>query len=301
MFDIEFRELTLADKGLFDNFFKKCNLGISEYSFTNLFSWIDSRNIKFAEFNNGLLIYATFEEEQYFLPPICSEDNDQIVREIFDLAVKKKLNPVIKRVGEQFAERMTSDLFRIDEDRDHFDYIYNKEDMMHLKGRKFSNKRAFVKKFTNLYDYEFVSYDKSMYAQAVKLSEDWLDKKGADDKDLHNEFLAIKRLLDNYDKLGVTGTVLRINNEVKAFAFGEMLNDDTFVIHFEKADTDYVGIYQAINQFFVKCCTPDECLYVNREQDLGNEGIRKAKMSYQPVKLLKKFNISEGVYKKDTL
>jgi hypothetical protein len=99
-------------------------------------------------------------------------------------------------------------------------------------------------------------------------------------------------LTDNYRVLGLSGGVVLVEGRVAAFSFGEKLNDTTFVVHFEKADPAYTGSYQIINQLFVQNEVSGRYLFVNREQDLGIEGIRKAKLSYVPVRLLKKYLVS---------
>jgi len=116
--------------------------------------------------------------------------------------------------------------------------------------------------------------------------------KDSSDSSVNDEFLAFKNFIEYFPKLNASGGIILVEGKVVAFSFGEKLNENTFVIHFEKADSSYTGSYQIINQLFVQSEAYGKYAFVNREQDMGIEGLRKAKLSYAPFKLLKKYMAS---------
>lgn len=292
MMNLNFKEIKIEDKAIFDNFFLKHSIKISEYTFTNLFVWNDFRIIEYAIYKDKLVIKAECENERYLLPPIGDNLNSDFYNELIEYGIKNNIR-YIKRVCEDSINNITKigDL-KIIEDRDNFDYVYDTKELVELNGSKYSSKRGFVKKFLDTYDYEYRSFNEEYKKECLDLAEKWVLNKKTEDKTAKNEFIAINKLLNYYDLLKVKSGIILIEGKVKAFAFGEKLNKNTFVIHFEKADTDFVGIYQTINKIFIEKECYHKFEFINREQDLGIPGIRKAKMSYYPLFMIKKYNVS---------
>ena len=291
---LNFKKLTLKDKPLFDKYFKKFPPQISEYSFTNLYVWQKSRIIEYTQYEEGLIILATTDDEKYFLSPIGFKDNKKIINYMLEYGQKNNITNTIKRVSEEIIKNIKNSGLNIIEDRDNFDYVYNREDLAFLKGRKFSNKRGFIKKFCANYYHRYWSYNnnKKCRDKCLKFTDKWFEDRKPIDKTLYNEHFAIKEFLNNYNKFNSIGGVICIEDEIIAYSFGEKLNKNTFVVHFEKGDPKYTGVYQTINKLFVENDISPKFDYINREQDLGISGIRKAKQSYNPAKLIKKFNIT---------
>ena len=291
---INFKKLTFNDKSLFDKYFEKFPPQISEYSFTNLYVWHKSRVIEYAQYEEGLVILATTNNEKYFLSPIGYKDNKKIIDFILEYGQKNNLTNTIKRVDEKIINSVKDTGLKIVEDRDNFDYVYNREDLAFLKGRKFSNKRGFVKKFCADYYHRYWSFKnhKECRDKCLKFTEKWFEDKKPVNDTLYNEYFALKEFFANYNKFNSIGGVICIEDEIIAYTFGEKLNKNTFVVHFEKGDPKYTGVYQTINKLFVENDISNKFEYINREQDLGISGIRKAKHSYNPVKMIKKFNIT---------
>jgi hypothetical protein len=289
---LSFNKISLESKEIFNKYFSKHQIEISEYTFTNLFAWRNTRTIQYAEFNGGFLILADNGREKYFMPPLGFEDYKEIVCFLLDYGIINNVADSIKRVCETRIKSIENSGLKIVEDRDNFDYVYASNDLASLKGRKYSSKRNFIYNFFNEYDAEYRKYESRYRDECISLCELWLDKKSHEDRSLHDEYLAIKELLNNKDDLDATGGVLIVEGKVEAFAFGEKLNDTTYVIHFEKANPDLKGIYQAINKLFIENEILGKYDYVNREQDLGIPGIRKAKESYFPYQMVKKYIVS---------
>jgi len=290
---LNFKFIDLSSKETFAKYFSTNNPDISEYTFTNLYVWRNSRKISYSEYLENLIIRACYNEENYLLPPI-GNDIENSYKKILDWMRKSEIETSIRRIPEKDIEIIKRNIdisnFNVVEDRDNFDYIFSSKDLAYLEGNKYSSKRNFYKKFLNEYNFKYESYKNEYKNKCIDLMSSWIDKKKGD-KTLIDEYDAIIELLNNFDNLNIVGSVIFADDNLAAFAFGEGLNDDVFVIHFEKADTKYIGIYQTINKYFIENEAVEKYKYINREQDLGILGIRKAKESYYPEKFIKKFNI----------
>ena len=184
--------------------------------------------------------------------------------------------------------------FEIQYNRDAADYVYETEKLAALAGKKLHGKRNHINKFKNLYpDWTYESLNESNVEECFQMALKWRNQNGCDDDAEKNaEMCVTLNSLRLYKELGLKGGVLKIGSRIVAFSVGEPLCSDTFVVHIEKAFPDVEGAYPMINQQFVQ----HECmdyLYVNREEDTGAEGLRKAKLSYRPVFLVNKGIVTE--------
>lgn len=161
---------------------------------------------------------------------------------------------------------------------------------MTLKGRHFHAKRNYLNYFTSQYDFEYVTVKSDMMEECLRVYRDWLDEKTVIEPYALDEMEAIKTIVENMDALGVRGGGIRIGGRLAAFSLGERMRRDTALIHIEKADGDIRGLFTAINQQFVEHEWQDS-LYINREEDMGLEGLRKAKLSYHPVRMVEKYEV----------
>jgi len=179
--------------------------------------------------------------------------------------------------------------FNIEPDRNYADYLYLRTDLATLSGKKYQPKRNHINKFRKSYDnYEYVSITPDLIGECLRLEAEWCKMNNCDQHDgTGNERQAIIYALEHFDELGLTGGLLRVDGQIVAFTFGRPINYDTFGVHVEKADTRIDGAYAMINYEFANHI-PEEFTYINREEDLGIEGLRKAKLSYQPVIILEK-------------
>jgi len=289
---LEFKKITLEDKELFNKYFKEYPPQISEYTFSNLFAWQKSRQIEFCRYNDGLIIIATHHGEKYFMPPVGYNDFKGIISFLLDYGIKYNITDKIKRLNETQIAKLKDLGLNIIEDIDNNDYVYNRDDLAFLIGRKYSNKRGFIKKFCAECYHKYYQYSECCKSKCLELTEKWMETRKIIDQPVKDEYNAIKVFLENIEHFDATGGIICIDEKVAAFEFGEKLNKDTFVVHFEKADFNYPGIYQAINKLFVENEIDSKYKFVNREQDLGITGLRKSKRSYYPVKMIRKFTVS---------
>lgn len=293
VFVIRFQPLTIKEKALFDRYFREQRYENAHFNFTNLFMWRKIYEVQWAEEDGFLCVKAYWGGNHFFLPPFGPTENYESIIEKLE-GYAKELGAAFEMRGvENFVvetlERIRPGYFSCKPDRDNFDYVYLAEDMIHFKGRKFHQKKNHANFFRKNYPhYEYRPMDAESALACIAFNIEWCKKrdcKKGDDLDCEKD--AIIEALTNFDTLGFVGGVIYLDNEIKAFTFGEKINSDTVVVHVEKGDTDIRGIYPVINQDF--CAANWESVtYINREEDMGVEGLRKAKESYNPVKMIEK-------------
>ena len=293
-----FTEITLKDKQLFDRHLKLHNPQVSELTFTNLFAWRNFYRFKSAEINGLLCIIARpCGSEPYALMPIGSLDSEvfeDTYKELRDYFRQMGWKPVFKKIAHDelvyFKTHVNSDEDMV-YDRDNSDYLYSTMDLIHLKGKKYDGKRNHINKFKSKYDFSYVPLECSLIDECSRIMEEWCREKNCNCQEGdYCERQANMELLKNFRYLECKGALLYVNGRYEAFTAGEMLNGDTAVIHIEKANTAIPGLYTVINQQFLEKEWKDAA-YVNREQDLGLEGMRKAKLSYNPLKMVDKYTV----------
>ena len=289
-----FNELTLEDKPLFDQLFTRFPPVISEFTFTNLFIWRQVYRPNISRFKNLLCLLSDQGKNSFFFPPIGEGDVRECFQSLLQYLAGKGALPKIARVPEVLVLQIDwkASGMKAELDRSQSDYVYLVQDMVELKGRKYHRKRNHIKQFQEKYSYQYTPLTPEWLPQCLQLQADWCDLRNCElNPGLHNESLATKEAFANFEKLGVKGGAILINGKVEAFTLGEKLNPETIVIHVEKANPVYDGLYPTIYQAFLKH-EGSGYTYVNREQDLGEEGLRKAKESYFPHHMVNKYAIS---------
>lgn len=285
------KSLEIQDKEILDIFMKE-KFNISDYNFTNIFIWSKGESILYKIENDILYIKGVYDNKEYYFMPIPKNiDNVKNIIDWKEGIVKiLKDEKMIVLVPENYAKLLEDD-FILEEDRDAFDYIYNSEDLAYLKGRKFAKKKNKISNFKKLYNYTYEKIDKKNLEEVIAFQMRWCQNKECSETlILRNEHLGIINVLKNFDKLDCVGGVLRVENEIVAYAIGEILNKNYGVVHIEKGINEIIGSYQMINLLFAENELIN-CKYINREDDFGNLGLREAKNSYHPVEMLKKYNI----------
>ncbi|BBL62781.1 hypothetical protein MARBORIA2_11130 [Methanobrevibacter arboriphilus] len=288
MKDIEFKPISLSDKPIFDDYFNKTNFNNAEKNFSNLFMWRKTYEYEYAIINDCLCIKGKLRDSK---KPFCHfpyggcdiKDSLSLIKEVFkkegDTLIIKPLLPEMKKCLEKTLEDFT-----LIEDRDSFDYIYKSNKLITLSGSKLRNKRRWLKKFRESYDYNYEEINSNNLIEAKEFTINTI-KNSNNDTD---EIIAMEEMFDNLFELGIKGCIIRIDGKIVGVSTGEELTKDTVVIHCERADTNFEGIYNCINQEF---CEKQWSNYefINREEDLGIEGLRQAKLTYRPDLLLSKY------------
>jgi hypothetical protein len=290
----QFKDLSLEEKPLFDALFFQFPPLISEFTFTNLFIWRHAYRIKSSRFQNFLCLLSGQGRDSFFFPPIGQGDVVECYRVLLQYLEENGIPPKIARVPETLVAGIDwrREGFAAELDRDQSDYVYLTEDLIHLNGRKYHRKRNHIKQFKEKYSYRYMPLTPEWIPECLRLEAEWCDLRHCEAiPGLANESLAIKEILSHFEELKVKGVAILIDGRVEAFTFGEPLNPETVVIHIEKANPIYEGLYPLINQAFLENGW-SRFPYVNREQDLGEEGLRKAKESYFPHHMVNKYTIT---------
>ena len=290
---ISFKDITLADKDTITSFTMKSNRRNCDLSFSNLCSWRFLYDTKFAVVDNFLVFKFWAGEQLAYMMPIGTGDLKAILRKLIEDADKEKQSFCMLGVCSNMRVDLETTLpsqFVFTEDRDYADYIYLKSDLSTLKGKKFQSKRNHINRFRNTYpDYEYTPITPDRIQECLDLEAEWCKVNNCDQQEgTGNERRALIYALHNFEALGLTGGILHVNSKIVAFTFGMPINHETFGVHVEKADTNIEGAYAMINYEFANHI-PEQYIYINREEDLGIEGLRKAKLSYQPVTILEKY------------
>lgn len=292
----QLKDLTLENKPLCDQLFNQFPPQISEFTFTNLFIWRQAYQIKISRLQNFLCLLSEQEGSSFFFPPIGEGDVIECYQGLLQYLRGKGIFPKIVRVPEAVVAEIdwkTSGM-KAELDRNQSDYVYLVQDLTELKGRKYHRKRNHIKQFQEKYSYQYIPLTPEWIPQCLQLETEWCDLRQCEaSPGLLNESLAIKEAFTHYEELGVKGGAILINAKVEAFTLGEPLNPETVVIHIEKANPAYEGLYPTIHQAFLENQWSGTT-YVNREQDLGEEGLRKAKESYFPHHMVNKYTVTLG-------
>lgn len=298
---IELSDITIDKKDFIQSFLNKKTGNNSEFSFTNLFMWRKSYNIRYSIIDDMLCLFpqhtgyaptATFPIG--FINSDGSEkDVSSAVSQILEWFEAQECTPMISLYDKRAVKKLNDTFpgkFSIREDRDNFDYVYKIDDLINLSGKKYHSKRNHINKFNARYpNYQYFKITSENAEKCISLFDSWRNlKEDEASVGLSEEREAVIELLNNLDVLGVTGGGIKIDGKIAAFSFGEALYDDTVVIHLEHADTSYDGIFPAINQQFLKN-EWSSYTYVNREEDMGISGMRKAKKSYHPTFMVEKY------------
>lgn len=292
----DFKELELNDRGTFRKYFDLDSPQGSELTFTNLFMWRFRYHPIWTIHDDCLFIIMRPEDQAPFgLQPVGPGDKGAALEYGSERLAEISEEVRFKRVTETFVnDHVAGEAYDVTEDRDHSDYVYLAEDLIELKGNKFHSKKNHVNRFVKNNEYEYRVLDDELLDDFLELQSDWCELKDCDTRPgLFDENVAIREALVNYKELGFHAAAILVDAKVEAFAMGERLNPDTAVIHVEKANPEISGLYAAINQIYCEK-TWSDVTYINREQDLGVEGLRKAKLSYNPDHMVRKYTLSKA-------
>ena len=258
----------------------------SFYRFSNIFMAKDCSHLKYADIDGAFCLMAlppTSLEDAYGFFPFNAEEAKlrhafQTLRK--EIGIKRFYIPSEKlpQIESECPEMFSDEISRGD-----FDYVYSTQELIQLSGKKYHAKKNHYSKFVNTYDYEYIPVNKKNFDQCRPMMDRWF----AQHSDVNNVFFdekqVINTLIENFDQLELRAGALKVNGEVCAFSIGELSSPDTAHIIIEKADIQYNGAYAAINREFLANAWVDT-VFVNREEDMGHEGLRKAKESYHPVR-----------------
>jgi hypothetical protein len=292
----EMRPLGLADREALSRLFPELRPRQSELTFTNLFIWRDAHELRLSRVGEAVVIFSwrADPEDSFVLPPLGPGANAEAVRACLEhMAEAGHAAHMARATRDDLARLRVEDTeFRIEADRDQFDYVYLVRDLIALSGNRYHGKRNHLEQFARRHEFAYRPLTPELVPACQELQDRWCDEKHCDlVATLRAEARAVKEVLGKVELLGVTGGCIEVAGKIEAYTLGELLNPETVVIHIEKANAAFHGLYQVINQQFLEKAW-SEVRYVNREQDLGVAGLRRAKESYHPDHMVEKFVVA---------
>jgi uncharacterized protein len=266
---------------------------ISEMTFTNLFIWRYYYQFQIAFHQELVTLLAQPKgAPPYFFPPLGKGDIRSWAIECLSYFKNQDLFPCFQRIPESMIKELSdfSEL-KLVADRDNSDYVYRINKLIRLSGNKYHTLKNHINRFNKKHTWEYLPLTPDLIEECLNLQEEWCRSKNClESHHLLNEDQAILEAINKMNSLSYKGGVIRIDQKVEAFTLGEMLNPETVVIHIEKANPDLPGLYPVLQQQFLErewSIIP----FVNREQDLGIEGLRKSKLSYHPEFMVNKYRL----------
>ncbi|MBF0524398.1 MAG: DUF2156 domain-containing protein [Deltaproteobacteria bacterium] len=291
----QFKPVELGDRDIIHPRLKSYQPQTSELTFTNLFMWRDHYGFQWSVYQDFLLILAGGGPSGRLLfMPIGPSPRKKVTRIILDW-LSQEGSPLYARI-ERADQRLVTELageedLLVEQTRDAFDYVYETEDLIKLTGNKYHSKKNHINRFMRLYSHSYEVLSENHISACLDLADQWCTlRRCEEDMNLMGEWEALKEGLTHFRELEISGGVILLNGRVMAFTLGEMLNSRTAVVHIEKADSAVPELYAVINREFCANCWSEVPL-INREQDCGEPGLRKAKLSYHPHHLEEKFLI----------
>ena len=293
---LDFKNIEITDKPWVDELLKYSQFKGTEYCFTSLFIWANFYNSLISRYNDILIVRSLSETGADYLYPAGKFSDIElktILKLISEDAVNlgKSANIIgITNEGISRLENLFPQKFSFIPVRSSYDYIYCVKNLISLTGKKYQPKRNFINHFLSNENWKYEDISLENITECTEMNNKWCEENYC----IHNiskqsESCATRKALKNFFQLNLKGGFLRVDNEVIAFSIGEPLNNDTFIVHVEKAFSRIKGAYPMINREFL-FHEASAFKYVNREDDAGDEGLRKAKLAYNPEYLVEKYN-----------
>ncbi|MGL4382272.1 MAG: DUF2156 domain-containing protein [Bacilli bacterium] len=292
-----FKKYDLSLKDEIEQHVLKLNYKEHNLSFTNMFLWKEKFKLHVYTCEDFIIVFSNFHDEIFALNPICTYDNIpkaiNFLLEYFKLIDKEfKINNCVKIV-KNIIEQEFEDVFEYTEDRDTFDYLYAIDKIKTYQGKKLQKKRNHVNNFLATYGGQYsvvVIKGTKVINDCIEYTKKWQAQKLVKDEYLPAEVNGTIDILNNFSSLSCEGVAIYINDEIQGFSIGTQLNDTTAVLNVEKANSKIVGLYPFLRQQLVLTYF-DDLKYLNTEDDVGDENLRKSKLSYYPEYLVEKYMI----------
>ena len=290
---LEFTRLTLDDINEIRAYFPYSLNRICDNTVGGAFMWRDYFSVEYAVHDDTVIFKAqvTYHKNVTAFAPPLGKDFLGGVNKIIEYCRCHDLQIIFFNVTDEDAALLKTAFsgFQISKEEDWSDYLYHASDLVTLAGRKFSGQRNHINYFNKTHEnYSFEAISKDNIADVMDFYLKFSDKMNKGSRIFAEEHSKTVEVLENYNAYGMLGGLLRVDGSVIAFSLGEVINDVLF-IHVEKADLQYRGAYQVINNEFAKRFCSEGVKFVNREEDVGDEGLRISKKSYHPCQIIEKY------------
>ena len=297
---LEFKTPCLSDKSLVDSYLRNSNAEGCGFSFGNLFLWRKEYDMTFAVSDGFLFISSTLGDSRAFAVPVGHGDLSKAVEAVCEWAKAHQIHPIFYAITDKQKEAIEAACpgkFFFCDERDYYDYIYKTENLANLAGKKYHGKRNHIAKFEKNHTWSFEPITEQNLADCALILQQWREGKVPDggDSEADAETEVARESIQFFRELGYEGGILYADGQPAAYAMGEPLNEQVFCTHIEKAAPQFRDAYALINRETAKSLL-GRYEYINREDDAGDEGLRKAKLSYYPDILLVKSAASYHCY-----
>ncbi len=264
---------------------------VSELNFAEMFAWHSVRHTQITRLGDSACMLIVRHGRRCFYPPIGGGDHPAIMRQLLDWLRTQGEDGFVYGLTGPEAEAAAASGLAVAEDPDNADYVYRTTDLVHLAGHKFDGKRNHIRNFVRNFDFTLAPIQVADLPEVMEFQRRWCEARGcAHEPSLQAENQAVLELLQHFGELDVQGATLRIEGQIQAYTVASALNPDTALVIVEKANPEFRGIYQSINQMFAGQMLAGYT-WINREQDAGDEGLRRAKLSYHPHHMVAKYRV----------
>jgi hypothetical protein len=290
----DFKRIALENKPVFDKHYEKYPPVHSDNLFTTMISWMEYSNYHYVAVDENIVIMTKVNNKIQLRPP-SGKQNRELLKQVLTLAVQEGLDEPFVVLNSKMKKWIEKEFpkFKFLEHRDYFDYVYRSSDLANLPGSGYSKIRNRFNKFKKNYEYSTEEISEENMNEVNEFLKRWcLWKDCKSDAVLANERKAIIYSMLHFFDLGLSGLLIRINGNIEALAVYEKMNPDTAVVHYEKGSPYFDGIYKAINMETAKILQKD-FTFINREEDMGIQGLRQAKMSYRPHHMVEVFHVKK--------
>lgn len=292
---MELNSIELDSKNMMEPYFRTENSRSADFCFGNIYMWDKRYEQTAAPLGDRLITRLRRNGEDYFAFPVGSGELDESVTAMHDICTAEGIPFKLCGITEEHKSELEKSFaghFDILEDRDFSDYIYSVEKLSTYAGKAMHGKKNFCNRFEKEHDWHFEILDAENIPACIKMLDEWTDESSERlTGDIAYEHDAVLRGFAHYDELGLFGGALYAEGRLIGFSVGEVISDDTFCTHFEKAYPDIAGAYPMVCRELAKAVriAYPNIRYVNREDDMGHESLRKSKLSYKPEYVLMKY------------
>ncbi len=296
MMSLRFEPIDLEKQEDYLKILARCPQVASDYSFLNLWAWSPEYELSWA-WDEDLIWIRQNRPDTFLWAPVGAWDAVDWPSRLGDQqATQHTFTRVPQMLANLWREKLPQQV-KLEDERGNWDYLYNVADLIELQGNRYHKKKNLLNQFNRNYASTYMPFGADLVEQAMAMQTDWCTWRDCESSDiLTSENRAIFKILKEWRRLdGLFGGALIVDGSMVAYTLAETLTRDMVLIHFEKGDTQYKGVYQAINQQFLANSASDYAI-VNREQDLNDEGLRKAKLSYHPSDYLQKYRVTFARY-----
>ena len=283
---LTFRPVTLEERHIVEHYMHRYPRRGLNYSFEVLYLWQESCEFEIAEYEGFLLIKTFINCNHNFLFPLGEGNLRKAIEQMMAYSKARKCSFNIYQINTQemaMLEDLFPNRFNFEEQRNEMEYIYLREKLSSLQGKKLQSKRNHINALTKEHKWSFEKITSENIQECIELNEYWKEElEDRENRQIMMENEALDKGFKNLFKLKLQGGAVRIDNKIEAFSIGTQLTHDTYLVLFEKANAEIRGAYPLINREFISNLVDPSIVYINRAEDAGEEGLRKAKLSYYP-------------------